>query len=292
MGAYVAAELSNHYIVRGFDQVASSNTDEHITGNIEDAASVASACEGCDAVVHIAARPNIWSGEGSEIIHTNVVGSWNVLEGAERAGVNRVILTSSDSVVGFTVLQGAMIPPDYLPVDTAHPSRPTDAYATSKILAERMGQAYAQRGKIEVLAIRPVYVLYPEFECEVLARGADPHNYVGPSAGARQPAGGGVMWQYIDPRDLARSFRLALGIDYQGFEAFLICAASSLAPDATLTRLQAYLGHSVPVQRPDVYADNPFAPIYDLSHARDRLGFQAEFDARARLGLDAIYAKA
>jgi nucleoside-diphosphate-sugar epimerase len=286
LGQYVVKELRNRYSVRGLDLLPSHEPIEHTIGSVEDMAAVEAACVGCDAVVHVAARPNIWSGSGSEIIQTNTVGTWNVLDAAERAGIKRVILTSSDSVIGFTVMQGAMIAPDYLPIDTAHDLRPTDPYALSKLLCERMGQSFVQRGNIEVLAIRPVYVLYPEFECEVLARAADPDNYVGPAAGGRQPAGGGVMWQYIDPRDLARAFRLALKAEFRGFEAFLICAESSLAPTPTISRINAYTGNTIPVSQPEVYARNPYAPIYDLAHARDRLGFVAEHDTRQRLGLD------
>ena len=174
MGRYVVAELSAHYAVRGLDLLPTPDVIAPQQGNIEDHATVIEACKGCDAVVHVAARPNIWSGTGSEIVTTNVTGTWNVLDAAERAGVERVILTSSDSVCGFTVLQGKMVPPAYLPIDTAHPCNATDPYALSKVLVERMGQSFALRGELEVLAIRPVYVLYPEFECEVLARAADP----------------------------------------------------------------------------------------------------------------------
>ena len=286
MGRYVVTELQNHCLVRGLDLLPSPDDIEHKLGNVEDYATVADACEDCDAVVHIAARPNIWSGTGSEIIQTNVTGSWNVLAAAEQAGVKRVVITSSDSVVGYTVMQGKMIPPNYLPIDADHPLNATDAYALSKTLCERMGQSFAQRGELEVLAIRPVYVLYPEFECEVLARAADPDGYVGPSAGGRQPAGGGLMWQYIDPRDLARAFRLALNADYDGFDAYLICAASSLAPEPTVARLERLLERPVEVRQPDVYANNPFAPVYDLEHARTGLGFSAEHDTRKRLELD------
>ena len=291
MGRYVVTELKQNYHIRGFDLLDCEIAHEHTKGDIEDVRAVARVCEGCDAVVHIAARPNIWSGSGSEIIHTNVTGTWNVLEGAQSAGVKRVIITSSDSVLGFTVLQGAMIPPDYLPVDPAHPLRPTDAYATSKLLCEQLARAFVDRGNLEVLAIRPVYVLYPEFECEVLARSADPENYVGPAAGGRQPAGGGVMWQYIDPRDLARAYGLALDIEFKGFESFLICGASSLAPEPTVERLEQHIGRPIEVRDPKVYEQNPFAPIYDLSHARNRLGFDPLYDTRARLELDKIYAR-
>lgn len=286
MGRYVVSELKNHALVRGLDLLPSSDDIEHTVGSVENHDTVAAACAGCDAVIHIAARPNIWSGTGSEIIQTNVTGTWNVLDAAERAGVKRVVITSSDSVAGYTVLQGKMIPPSYLPIDAEHPLNATDPYALSKTLCERMGQSFAQRGELEVLAIRPVYVLYPEFECEVIARAQDPEGYVGPAAGGRQPAGGGLMWQYIDPRDLARAFRLALNAEYRGFDAYLICATSSLAPEPTVARLERLLGRAVEVRRPEVYENNPFAPVYDLEHAEQGLGFVAEHDTRQRLRLD------
>jgi nucleoside-diphosphate-sugar epimerase len=280
LGGYVVRDLESRIRVSGLDLVPAGSKIPFTQGSIEDPEAVWAAMRGRDAVVHIAARPNIWSGAGHEIIHTNVTGTWNVLEAAERAGVRRVVLTSSDSVVGFTIREGAMIPPSYLPVDSAHPLRPTDAYALSKELCEEMGRSFADRGKLEVVVLRPVYVLYPEFECEVKARAADPKGYKGPAAGARQPAGGGPMWHYVDPRDLARAYRLALEAASPGFGPYFICGRTTIAPEPTLDRLAAHLGRCPEVKRPEVYAENPFAPLYDLSAARERLGFVAEHDLR------------
>ena len=286
LGGYAARELAGKAQISGLD-IASPLGAEGIgtftRGSIEDPAAVTAAMKGQDAVVHIAARPNIWSGQGHEIMHTNVTGTWNVLQAAEEAGVKRVILTSSDSVIGFTVLQGSMLPPDYLPVDETHPRRPTDAYAISKKLCEELGRSFAERGKLEVVVLRPVYVLYPEFEGEVRARAANPTTYTGPAAGGRQPAGGGVMWHYVDPRDLARAYRLALAADKPAFGPYFICARTTLAPEPTIERLAARMGRRIPVKRPQVYAESPHAPLYDLTAARDRLGFVAEHDMRSLL---------
>jgi nucleoside-diphosphate-sugar epimerase len=139
--------------------------------------------------------------------------------------------------------------------------------------------------RLEVLVIRPVYVLYPEFECEVKARAADPKGYKGPAAGGRQPAGGGVMWHYVDPRDLARAYRLALEATKPGFGPYFVSAASTLAPEPTIEWLAAYMGRRIPVKRPEVYAANPFAPLYDLAPARDAMGFEAQHDMRKLLYL-------
>ena len=282
MGRYITAELDGHCRVHGFDIAPGAGALPHTVASIEDHAAVSRAVAGMDAVVHVAARPNIWSGDGSQIMHTNTVGTWNVLDAAERAGVRRVVITSSDSVVGFTVAEGAMIPPDYLPVDLDHPLRPTDPYALSKKLCEAIARSFVDRG-LEVTVIRPVFVLYPEFEAEVKARAADPAGYRWPIAGGRQPPGGGPAWHYVDPRDLARAFRLALEADPVRFGPFFICGPTTLAPEPTVDRLAGRMGRRIPVKAPEVYAANPFAPLYDLSPARDELGFVAEHDMRALL---------
>lgn len=283
LGRYVVDELRGHCEVSGLDLVPAAEGVRHVLGSIEDPAAVARACAGVDAVLHIAARPNIWSGHGDQIIQTNAVGTWNVLEQAELAGARRVIVTSSDSVVGYTVFQGRMIPPDYLPVDRDHPLRPTDPYALSKQLCERMAESFARRGALETMAIRPVYVLYPEFEAEVKARAADPDGYRGPAAGGRQPAGGGPMWHYVDPRDLARAYRLALEAAAADFAAYFISGRTTLAPEPTVERLEKRLGRKVALKRPEIYDAEPFAPLYDLAPARDKLGFAAEHDQRRLL---------
>lgn len=284
LGHYVVEDLRDRTSVWGLDLAASGGEQGlagYTSGSIEDAAAVRDAVTGCDAVVHIAARPNVWSGSGDEIIHTNVTGTWNVLAEAEKAGVARVIVTSSDSVVGFTVREGAMIPPEYLPIDAAHPLYPTDPYALSKKLCETVARAFADRGTLEVVVLRPVYVLYPQFECEVRARAADPDGYTGPAAGGRQPAGGGPMWHYVDPRDLARAYRLALEAKAPSFGPHFISGPNTLAPEPTVERLAARMGRRrIEVRQPDAYAARPFAPLYDLAGARVALGFEPEHDLR------------
>jgi nucleoside-diphosphate-sugar epimerase len=160
--------------------------------------------------------------------------------------------------------------------------RPTDPYAVSKLLGEGIAKAFIDRGRLEVIVLRPVFVLYPQMEGEVKARAADPARYAGVSAGGPNPAGGGPAWHYVDPRDVARAFRCALEAKVpQG--AYFICAHNTLAPEPTLTRLARLLGREVPVRRSEVYASNPHAPLYDLDEARDALGFEPVHDRRALL---------
>lgn len=286
LGRHIVRDLVAQGLqVRGFDlRSAPEDIDWHI-GDIIDAAAVAEAVQSCFAVIHAAARPNIWSGDGDDILRINTLGAWNVFKACEAAGIKRVVFCSSDSVLGYTVAEGKMVPPDYMPVDIAHPLRATDPYALSKILGEDIARSFAYRG-LEVVALRTVFVAYPDMEGEIRARAANPASYVGRQAGGPSSAGGGPLYNHIDPRDLARAFRLALQLSRPGtptcpFEAFYLAAEDTLAPEPTVARLERILGRKIDVRDPQLYEKNPYASLYDLRPARERLGFTPEFSLRA-----------
>jgi nucleoside-diphosphate-sugar epimerase len=273
--------VSNGYAVRGLDRREGQAPIEWHVADVTDPEAVGRAVAEMDAVLHIAAVPNIWSGDGQTIMRVNTLGTFTVLQAAEAAGITRAVFCSSDSVVGYTVREGRMLPPRYAPVDLDHPLLATDPYAISKILGEDLCRAYAFRG-MSVVALRTVFVAYPEMAGEITARAKDPDNYRGPAVGGPSSAGGGPLHNHIDPRDLARAFRLALELEMApgAFEHFFLSAQVTLSPERTLDRLRRLHGTVVEIRRPDVYRRNPFAPLYDLTHAAERLGFLARYDQR------------
>ena len=288
LGTTVANELLAHgYQVRGFDRVAGTAEIEWMVADVTDAGAVKKAMEGIDAVLHIAAIPNIWSGDAATIMRVNTLGTWNIFDAAERAGIGRVVFCSSDSVAGYTVREGKMLPPRYAPLDLDHPLQATDPYALSKVLGEDIARSYALRG-MSVLALRPVFVAYPEMDVELVARARDPANYKAPGNGPKGPAGGpstaggGALFHHIDSRDLARAFRLALELQMAPgeFDRFYLAANVTLAPEPTLDRLRRLHGDTVAVRDAERYRSNPYAPLYDLTHAEKRLGFVPAYDKR------------
>ncbi|PWC39788.1 NAD-dependent epimerase/dehydratase family protein [Azospirillum sp. TSO35-2] len=282
LGRHVVRDLTAQgHAVRGLDRRAGEEPAEWVVGDVTDPALVAAAMAGVDAVCHIAAVPNIWSGDGQAIMRVNLLGTYTVLEAAEAAGVRRMVFCSSDSVAGYTVREGRMLPPRYAPLDLDHPLLATDPYAVSKVLGEGMVRAWALRG-MSAVALRTVFVAYPEMAAEIVARARDPDAYRGPMAGGPSAAGGGPLHHHIDPRDVARAFRLALGLSMApgDFEPFYLSARVTLSPEPTLDRLRRLHGDAVVVRAPEVYAREPFAPLYDLTHAERRLGFVAEHDQR------------
>lgn len=238
---------------------------EYVEASVTDFAELRRAFAGQDAVVHLAAIPNPRTAPADVTFHTNVQGTWNVLQAAEDAGVRRVIVASSDAALGLHYNPPGY-GPQYLPIDEDHPLRPIEFYSLSKEVTEVMCRSYANRGKIEVLAIRPTHIVFPFEYPELEARGADVQNY--------------HMWTYVSPEDVAQGFRLALEVAKAPYQAFLISAADGLNTRPTLEMVRERYGALPPIRKPGHFDANPLASLLDISRARDVLGFQPTSDWR------------
>lgn len=117
-------------------------------GDIRDARFVEAATAGVEVVFHLAALIAIpYSYVAAEsFIDTNVRGTLNVLEAARRAGVARVIQTSTSEVYGT---------PESLPIRETHPLNPQSPYAASKSAADQLALAYHQSFDLPVVVLRP-----------------------------------------------------------------------------------------------------------------------------------------
>jgi nucleoside-diphosphate-sugar epimerase len=246
-----------------------------IEASVLEAQKVTEACKGIDTVIHLAAMANIYAGSAAEIMHVNTVGTWNVLAAAESAGVRRVVLCSSDSAVGLTVRPERMKPPAYLPIDEDHPCHPTDPYGLSKLIGETIGRSFADRGDVEVVALRPVYIMYPQVVAEWRLRAKDPLAYRPPEDPASPKAGGGPFWHYVCPQDIARAFRLAAEAPAgEPFSVFHVLSDETLHPQPTLERARHLFGTLPEIRTPEVYENNPHASLFSSGRFQARYGFQ------------------
>jgi nucleoside-diphosphate-sugar epimerase len=167
---------------------------KYLLGEIQDLGQVMEAMAGAEAVIHLAAIHNPNIATASVVYQTNVVGTFNVHHAAFRLGVKRVVSASSNAIVGWSYSQRFM--PDYLPIDEDHPLRPEDVYGLSKEIGETIARSYARKG-LETVMLRPSGVVTPE-ELEKIKKD-----------GGRKPTGF-YAYSYIDVRDLAVAFRLAV----------------------------------------------------------------------------------
>jgi len=129
------------------------NTDLPVTvfrGDIRDAAIVRSAVEGCDVVVHAAARVGL-VGSYDDFYETNVVGTGNILNVAVESGCRGVVYLPSPSVsYSTTPVEGAASPPARDDV--------LGFYSQTKSVAERN---VISDSRIATVALRPHLVVGP-----------------------------------------------------------------------------------------------------------------------------------
>jgi len=273
LGSYVTEDLRSRCALTVLDvKPPPAPGVPYVNASITDFAALKKAFQGQDAIVHLAAIPNPRTAPADVTFSTNVQGTWNVLQAAEEAGVRRVVVASSDAALGLHYNPPGY-GPQYLPIDESHPLRPIEFYSLSKEVTETICRSYANRGKLEVLAIRPTHIVFPPEYPELEARGADVQNY--------------HIWTYVSPEDVAQGFRLALDTAKAPFQAFYISAADGLNTRPTLDMLRERYGTLPEIRNPDYFRRNPLASVLDIARAgRARLRTDERLAAHGRCDKD------
>jgi 2-alkyl-3-oxoalkanoate reductase len=126
---------------------------ERVTADIRDATAVLRAANGCDAIIHAAAKVGV-VGSWDDYRAINVDGTNNVLDAARAAGIERMVYVSSPSVAheGNAIAGLGAEPPVF--------GRMNAFYAESKAMAEQAALA-ANASELAVVAIRPHLVWGP-----------------------------------------------------------------------------------------------------------------------------------
>jgi dihydroflavonol-4-reductase len=118
-------------------------------GDLRDRASLAAALKGVRFLFHAAADYRLWARNPEEIHRNNVEGTRLVMEEALRAGVERIVYTSS--VATLRLVDGAAANEDHpLNEDAA-----IGAYKQSKIAAERLVEVMVSRDGLPAIIVNP-----------------------------------------------------------------------------------------------------------------------------------------
>jgi nucleoside-diphosphate-sugar epimerase len=177
-----------------------------------------------DAVVHLAAVPAPGQVTDVATFHNNMPATFNVFQGAKRAGIKKVVYASSETVLGLPF----EIDPPYLPVDE-HVSRPESNYSLVKHLEETMAAQFCRWDPtLSIIALRFSNVMYPV-------------EYAGfPAFDADATARRWNLWGYIDARDGAQAVIKSLEYATTGFDHFVIANADTVMsrPSAELAAEQ------------------------------------------------------
>jgi nucleoside-diphosphate-sugar epimerase len=235
--------------------------DRILIGDTRSEADVATALEGADAVVHLAALPHPSSGTPYDVYTTNVVSTFNVLAQAGALGIKRAVVASSINAFGVP-FNPADTRPAYYPLDENIPADVADWYSLSKQNDENTARMVWRRWGTDIVSFRFPHVNTAEALGRIAADlGRDP------AAGVREG------WSYLDTRDAAYAIELGLTATLSGAHTFFVAAGTTNAPYETDALLDAF-APGVPRLRRFAGREVPM----DLTAARTVLGFQAKYE--------------
>ena len=244
--------------------------------DLTDRLGVLRALEGSHAVAHLGAIPDPAGGKDLDLFPTNVLGTQYVLAAAEAHNIRRVAIASSLSIHGFAFQKSQTLQPRYLPLDENHPIENEDVYGLSKQCNELTAAMYSRRTGMATTCLRLSWVV-------------DLENLNGWARRWLERAGeqkSRDLWSYIDRRDAARAFLLAIERVQSGHHVALLAARDVWGEGAaTAEERRARIAQHFPDLLP--FLDNDFDygtyGFLDTRRAGELLGWESRFHWREAL---------
>lgn len=261
IGRYVVKELvSAGHRVTGVDVLAAEERmPRFLRADLTDAGEVyqALAAAEAEAVVHLGAWANAGVVPDTRTYGDNVRGTFNLFQACADLGIQRVVSASSAQVYGF-----AKAPPTYVPIDEAHPLRPANCYALSKVVGEGAADYFVQRFGMTILSFRLMGIRTPtqlDAELDQLAQ---------------DPSGGtSLLWTRTDARDAAVACRLAVEAESVPSGPYNITGSRVVVPQLAAALVERYFGDETEVR--DVLPGH-VSPM-SCAKAKAVFGYQSRF---------------
>lgn len=265
---------------------------EFVQGDIADAEAVARAMTGADRVFHLAANPNLWARNKDDFTRVNFQGTKNVLAAAARLRPQRIVYTSTESILaGLRGRSGGRL------IDESAAPREEDLpgpYCRSKFHAERAALYAAAQG-LPVVVVNPTLPVGPGDELMT-----PPTRMMLDFLNGRAPAYLDAEINMIDVRDAALGHLLAADHGWPGRRYIL--GGENLTMSALMALLEQISGRPMPKWRipywlaygyaavDEFIADRvtqrpPRAPLTGVKLVRHPMRFDNS-RAHAELGLD------
>ncbi|MEM7709206.1 MAG: NAD-dependent epimerase/dehydratase family protein [Pseudomonadota bacterium] len=234
-------------MVRGATQADAlrSEVDEVVVADLTKPETLADAVRGVAGIYHVAA---VFRQEGisDDVFHAiNADGVRHILDAAIAADVPRVVHCSTNGVHSDI---------DHPPATEQYPFNPGDIYQSTKAEGEKIAMEYFREGRISGVVLRPTMIYGPGDDrtlklFRMIAKGR--FFYVGQ---------GEALTHWVDVRDLARAFQLAMEAREVNAEAFLIGGARYMTLKENAGEIAGQLGVSKP------WIHIPVGPMMSLAH--------------------------
>jgi len=257
--AVVTHLVETGHSVTGLDAVGAPGesfvrVDLADTGQVLDVlAGVEERYDGLDAVVHLAASPAPGIRPDTALLQDNLAMTIAVFQAARRAGIDRIVHASSETLLGLPLTE----PPPSAPIDESQPTRPNFMYAVGKHLEEELGRKLCRIDEsLSITGLRFSNVMAPDDYADFASWQDDP-------AVRRWN-----LWGYIDRRDGAHAVERALAVRGPGYETYIIAAADTVMRRDS-AELMAAEFPDVPLARPLVGRET----LLSIDAARRDLGY-------------------
>ncbi|MGI6368913.1 MAG: NAD-dependent epimerase/dehydratase family protein [Anaerolineae bacterium] len=224
-----------------------------IQGDLNVAADCERAVEGVDAIQHLGAVPSPSDHpqeranrerSGAPLppmdatMHTNIMGTYYLLQAAVHAGVETMVMAGSNCAFGHGYrISSRPFPFSYLPLDEEHPSDVEDSYSYSKLVGEELLASFTRAYGIRTYVTRPAGICPPE-RLQQMAANAAP---------AR--AWSDWLWGYVPSEDLAEMHKILMerAQSLPEHRVYVANGRDSTALEPTLELIERYRADLLPL---------------------------------------------
>jgi UDP-glucose 4-epimerase len=253
--------------------IANARNDSRVSvvdGDIRDRDAVARVLDGADALIHMAAiRITACAAEPREAFEVMCAGTFNLVEAAQRAGVQKVIAASTASIYGLA---------ETFPTDESHhPYNNRTWYGAAKVMLEGLLRSYNDMFGLQYVALRYFNVYGPRMDIhgkytEVLIRwmerldGGQPPLILGD---------GTQTMDFVYVEDIARANILALAADVSD-EVFNVASGVETSLNDLASALSRVMDvHRAPEYGPERKVNAVPRRLASTEKAERLLGFRA-----------------
>jgi UDP-glucose 4-epimerase len=240
LGPYVCQALVNAgYSVRATDKARRRPTPVPLEiSDLLDREACYGLLAAADAVVHLANYSDNLTSDAQKLFNENVAMNMNVFQAALDSGAQQVIFSSSIQVIGDhsspETDPGLCLP--YLPLDSATPANPGNAYALSKQVGEVMLSYFARQAQMTCIALRFPWLVDP-------AKGKFSSRMPTHATKVEQ------VFSYLSLSDAANLIAAILRSPLSGFRIYLPACPDNRLGQSAATLIRKYY-QTVPLQRP------------------------------------------
>lgn len=207
---------------------------QRVKGDLRDSGSVRQAVEGCDFLFHVAADYRLWAPRPQEMYDSNVRGTEVLMQEALRAGIQKIVYTSSVATLKLNANGGT--------TDETGAASLTDMighYKRSKFLAERSVLRLVKTRQLPAVVVNPSTPVGPGD-----IRPTPTGRFIADAVAGRVPAYVNTGLNVVHVRDVATGHLLALKRGTIG-ERYIL-GGTNMTLKEILTEVTTMAGHPPP----------------------------------------------